>query len=1188
MILKHIRERTSAFSVYLLIAATLISGGALFFVFHHADAGGLLGSAHHYSTGNHPLHPVMGDFNNDGHLDVAVANLTDNTATISFGNGTGVLTAPPSITLPTPMSGVTSMLAYDFNHDGYAELAISSMGVFQVYDGVTLGTVPPFGVAVPTTFTDMAVGDFNADGVMDVVAIQNSGVVDILTGTGGIGFVVGGGPFPSIPTINPLSFTAITVGNFDAGSPSDGGLDFAVTDQGNDAAYVFLHTLAGTGFNLAPILVVGGGASDILSANFDAGSLTDHGLDLAILNSVNNSITIFMGNGNGTFMNYVPSPDTIVLDPSVATPTALVAGNFDGMNENDAGIDLAVIGHSGGLVGFVSVVLGDGYGNFVQQLPQTIAGNAAVDITSGDLDSDTYPDIVSTNGATSDVSVLLGSPAVINVRSTMGTYGAGGTVPIWVEFNKNIFPIGTPALQLQVGGSTVSVPYSGTSTSTDMLFNYVVSPGDTTSGGFLDYSSITSLTGVVEDTFGDPSQLTLRTVGGPRSLSQSQVIIDGAAPNETISFAIDGASVAVPNSGSTASTSITFNYFGSDDVGGSGMNGFLCDLDGGGYTVCTASGGTGSISYSSLGLGLHTFSVKARDLAGNIDSSPAVWTWSVTDGTSPDTTITSAVNGSSTPVMSGGATNSSTMTFGFSGTDDIGGSGMNGFVCDLDGGGYSLCGASGGVGTITYTSLSIGPHAFSVKARDVAGNFDLSPDTWSWTVTDGVPPDTTISSAVDGLAASIPSAGSTTSSTITFSFSGTDNVGGSGVDSFLCDLDSAGPVPCALSSSAGTKMYTGLSVGTHTFSVSAVDLLGNIDASPDAWIWSVTAPGDVLPPDTIIDTTVDGGSILILNGGTTTSTTLTFSYSGTDELSGSGMNGFFCDLDGGGYSLCTLSGNIGAEVYNDLPLGVHTFSVKARDNAGNSDLTPAVWVVTITSSTGVVTSSSSSGGHSSGHAIGPWLIEALSITTPTTNHRPSYAFSSTESGVIRYSGACTSRDVQAVSGLNTVTFEDLPDGIYPNCMIIVTDLAGHSSNVLTVKSFTITSPVPEPEPTPTVIAPWQPPTVTQKRTGATTPPAPIENIPPAPVENPLPVPTPSSNTLPQQPVWQMTVPQNTYVPPTPAPIPDPFANVSTTPVTITPLECPPGTGTSFGRIVVDAFSWTACKISHSFNRFLSR
>ena len=66
------------------------------------------------SVGNFPEAVRIGDFNNDGLLDLAVANSEDNTVSILLGNGNGTFTAASGS--PVPVGAFPFYLAVaDFN-----------------------------------------------------------------------------------------------------------------------------------------------------------------------------------------------------------------------------------------------------------------------------------------------------------------------------------------------------------------------------------------------------------------------------------------------------------------------------------------------------------------------------------------------------------------------------------------------------------------------------------------------------------------------------------------------------------------------------------------------------------------------------------------------------------------------------------------------------------------------------------------------------------------------------------------------------------------------------------------------------------------------------------------------------------------------------------------------------------------
>jgi hypothetical protein len=127
------------------------------------------------------------------------------------------------------------------------------------------------------------------------------------------------------------------------------------------------------------------------------------------------------------------------------------------------------------------------------------------------------------------------------------------------------------------------------------------------------------------------------------------VIVDNAPPNTQITGGPDGA---------IAATSGTFTFAGTDNLTPAASLTFAWRLDGGAYTSFSAST---TAALSGLGPGAHTFTVKARDLAGNEDQSPAQRTFTVS---TQQVIITEPTAGATVPsgallvrgtVVSGGA-----------------------------------------------------------------------------------------------------------------------------------------------------------------------------------------------------------------------------------------------------------------------------------------------------------------------------------------------------------------------------------------------------------------------------------------------------------------------------------------------------------------------------------------------------
>ena len=341
-------------------------------------------------------------------------------------------------------------------------------------------------------------------------------------------------------------------------------------------------------------------------------------------------------------------------------------------------------------------------------------------------------------------------------------------------------------------------------------------------------------------------------------------VIDQTLPDTTIS------SGPAPTS---TSTTATFAF--SAEAGST----FTCALDAAPGTPCNSP-----VTYSGLADGSHTFSVLARDAAGNVEAQAAQWAWTI-DATSPETAITAGPSGT---------VSTSSASFSFSSPDATAT-----FECSLDAAAFSAC-TSG----IAYSGLAQGMHMFEVRARDGAGNVDASPATRTWSV-DTLAPATSITSGPQAVS---------NSASATLVFSSTE------AGTFQCKLDAA-----AYSACTSPVSLAGLSSGAHTFSVYAVDAAGNPDASPATWSWAV----DLATPETTI---TSGPS------GTVTQSSATFAFSSSESGT------FECRLDGAAFAACTSP-----TAYSGLADGAHSFEVRAIDAAGNLDPTPAArtWTVDV-------------------------------------------------------------------------------------------------------------------------------------------------------------------------------------------------------------------------------------------------
>src|SRR3989337_2392593 len=154
------------------------------------------------------------------------------------------------------------------------------------------------------------------------------------------------------------------------------------------------------------------------------------------------------------------------------------------------------------------------------------------------------------------------------------------------------------------------------------------------------------------------------------------------SPNTTINTAIDGDNNAIVNNGSTTSNSMKFSFSGTDNEGKI-LNQFECSVDGKPFVTCVSTNTVNVID------GTHTFSVLSLDNAGNKDSTPASFTWTV-DTTAPTTSIVSAVDGNNNTISNNDNSESTSIKFAFSGTDTSG-VGVDHLECNIDDSRYVAC-----------------------------------------------------------------------------------------------------------------------------------------------------------------------------------------------------------------------------------------------------------------------------------------------------------------------------------------------------------------------------------------------------------------------------------------------------------------------------------------------------------------
>jgi len=486
---------------------------------------------------------------------------------------------------------------------------------------------------------------------------------------------------------------------------------------------------------------------------------------------------------------------------------------------------------------------------------------------------------------------------------------------------------------------------------------------------------------------------------------------DTAPPNTSIDSGPSG----------TAYVNSAVFAFSSTEAGSS----FACSLDGSAFSSCTSPQ-----TFTSLSDGSHTFQVRATDLSGNVDPTPATRTWTV--DTSPDTnrgtSTTIAVDGS--PVSEGflrfivgGVTGTvldarlrlyatdgtldgpSVYTAGNTWTetgitwnnrpartsvaldDQASISANTAFE-------YNVTPAVSGNGTYTFEVAATSDDGVVFNTREAGAN---KPQLVLTVQGDTTPPETTIDSGPSG---------TTKSSSASFSFSSSET--GS---SFACSLDGA-----AFSTCTSPAAYSGLADGGHSFQVRATDPAGNTDATPASRSWTIDTVAPAAPQITSpADNSIQSSSTVALAGSAEAGATValfdgqTAVGSATADLAGSWQR--------------TLTG---------VGDGAHTYTAVATDAAGNSS--PASGAVHVTVDT-----------------LAPETTIDSGPSGTTNSSSASFSFSSSETGS---SFQCSLDGAAFGSCSSPAAYSNLSEGQH-SFQVRATDSAGNTDATPASRSWTI-------------------------------------------------------------------------------------------------------------------------------------
>ena len=204
------------------------------------QAGGWFGGpiAHYPILASGPYGLALGDVNGDGRLDAVTANSNTDDVSVLLGQSNGTLASVGSYTAGR-LCNLNDVALGDVNADGQLDIIAANsyhgnVGIFFGQSGGLFAPVTDYSSGARSTPYSLALGDMNGDGRLDIVLSDYGRAMAILLGQGSRRFA----PVITFPTPGVEGLNSVALGDVNG----DGKLDMVTANFLTHRVGVFLST----------------------------------------------------------------------------------------------------------------------------------------------------------------------------------------------------------------------------------------------------------------------------------------------------------------------------------------------------------------------------------------------------------------------------------------------------------------------------------------------------------------------------------------------------------------------------------------------------------------------------------------------------------------------------------------------------------------------------------------------------------------------------------------------------------------------------------------------------------------------------------------------------------------------------------------------------------------------------------